>query len=656
MRKNLFYFVAAAIIVCLSSCGNSDNDNSDAPDTPDGMVTLRLSTTLGQGSGSQTRSDELFPAHFSNDLGNGWTLQSTLTEDETLTTRTDPAIPQGIKVLMLAFASGTTDTPKGYELLTVETGGEATIELPKGKNFKLVFYSLNSATATQFKPSDYIDNLPATAGTNENVYYDLSANACTLKTTEIPVTITTGTGPDKIPTDAISACNDNVSTVSGFPSTLPVTFRHLFARLTWTLNVNSSVSETIGALSAGFYPRYATANLANLGAMTATTSGATPSFNGVWTGTTIQGTSDTYFYVPSTTSGPATTGALTNWFIPVESETNAQIHISKLSFAVQGVVTTVTDYDIPILNNKNAQISFEPGKSYRVTSNLTSTSTGQFAYSNVFWDGAGLNFYDKQGHLVRTNRGATYSATNDANTQRYQGMYFRWASLVAIDPSQDVTSPNVYIPNYEDGGYSTTAEVVSDYKDKNTPYCFQYQKIITTDGYTGDYATSEFANQYTPANTNYSGDVCAYITNGAWRLPTAADFVDASQWTEDGAETTSWKTKADGTAILPDGGLYVSFRGVFFPASGWYYNNSPTEILANVGSGGSYWSSTVNPDETNAYSYAMYFNSAIDGIQTQRTIAYRANARSVRCVKASVGLSITNPETGNTGTGTITQQ
>jgi hypothetical protein len=87
-------------------------------------------------------------------------------------------------------------------------------------------------------------------------------------------------------------------------------------------------------------------------------------------------TSGSYFYQSATTAGKASTARWNDErFIPVASEQNAQIHLDKRSFSASGKVTTVSNYDIPILNKDQQSIKFEPGKSYRVTSNLTRSNS-----------------------------------------------------------------------------------------------------------------------------------------------------------------------------------------------------------------------------------------------------------------------------------------
>jgi hypothetical protein len=339
MKRNVLYWMMLTALLSLSSCGK-DGANGDSPlNPPDGMVTLRLSTLTDNGA--------------------------------TATREGDTPIPKNTKVLMIAFTSD--GIPKGYELISVKDNGAATIELPENDTFKLVFYSLQKTDA-QFDPGDYIGNLSSPSN-SESHYYDLSGASYTLKATPIPVTVTSGytVGVDKQPADAICACNDNVSTSSGFPDQLTVMFRHLFAQLTWELDVNPNQGGTITYLNAGFYPRYAKANLVNLGKMTSTESGNFPSFKGVWTGYDMEATPNTYFHAECHS---ATYSPEARRFIPVTGETNVQIHIKELAFGDNSI--TATDYDIPILNNQQKQISFEPGKSYKITSKLSApTSSGQ---------------------------------------------------------------------------------------------------------------------------------------------------------------------------------------------------------------------------------------------------------------------------------------
>jgi hypothetical protein len=90
-----------------------------------------------------------------------------------------------------------------------------------------------------------------------------------------------------------------------------------------------------------------------------------------------------------------------------------------------------------------------------------------------------------------------------------------------------------------------------------------------------------------------------------YRLPTYAEL---------SAEQSSWSSNNGAGAFASP---------LKLPLAG--NRNGSNGSLVIVGSGGSYWSSTVN----GAYAYYLYFGSSYAGLDS----SYRAGGYSVRCLK-----------------------
>ncbi|MDR0893644.1 MAG: fimbrillin family protein [Mediterranea sp.] len=256
---------------------------------------------------------------------------------------------------------------------------------------------------------------------------------------------------------------------------------------------------------------------------------------------------------------------------------------SKVGFAV-----TLNGYKYKI---DNALSKLEAGKSY--TLKFTYTPPNMFAYSNVFWDGKGLNFYTEQGKLARDNKSDTYTLDTSTDPQRYQGMYFWWGSLVALFPSNPADAESdmiLYYPDYStNGGYQpatqmdATSFISAGISYRNGP---KLPSNITT-----AYAN----NGYHSDDNNYNGDVCAYITQGKWREPWIDDITtlrskQGQLYEHDGIHCLGfcdYILRLDGTIPLPapestpeeyannlnDG------KGTLLPASGQFIPDSRLNII-----------------------------------------------------------------------------
>lgn len=220
-----------------------------------------------------------------------------------------------------------------------------------------------------------------------------------------------------------------------------------------------------------------------------------------------------------------------------------------------------------------------------------------FAYSNIYWDGTKLTF-------ARTED----EAAN--NVKYYNGIYFRWGSLVGLGVPNTYgrnTRPDVKDNLGEGYAYSYTPTGGGAYRRDNTytvpfttigtsPACLWDISLTNTGqmvaGCTDNYITATYP---TPDLTNNVGDVCKYISNGDYRLPTSFDFDEnptsyIESWinTHWSYQTGTYTTNVNGTGVSTMCAIYDG--KYYFPIVGYL---SDTGTLYHFGDYGDYWTSSV---------------------------------------------------------------
>jgi hypothetical protein len=301
----------------------------------------------------------------------------------------------------------------------------------------------------------------------------------------------------------------------------------------------------------------------------------------------------------------------------------------------------------------------EPGKRYTLTLAFKNL---QFAGSNIYWtsaDGGKLTF---DGVGVTTH-------------QSYQGVMFKWGSLVGISPVGEsgvrtTVTPRVYVPEFNSGSNSTWTAINDYSSSREIPYI--------SDGFSGTYldptATYLIDDERNTAN-NYvywnaqKGDICRYISEngygpgGNYRLPTAYELgvnvgtstavhfsYGTNGWTKVGA---TWTGNMSVAETYADGGFSISWgashEGVFFPASGnRIINPAPPSppvppvsdydcYVTNVGNYATCWSATVWGIDSYGHrtAYRMSASSSDVMISSAHTLSayYESVAFPIRCVK-----------------------
>jgi hypothetical protein len=283
---------------------------------------------------------------------------------------------------------------------------------------------------------------------------------------------------------------------------------------------------------------------------------------------------------------------------------------------------------------------------------LVDVRESMWARSNVYWVSTGGN----TGYL-------TFD-TADEGHQGYQGVFFKWGSLVGLSPAQTNGSDAfsgataVYIPTYNSsdpeastwvrstshsyqGGtyWNVTTVGVAENDPGHIPY------IDGTYGATGATFLSDPA-QNTPAMyAGKRGDICRYLSSGStgthvvrgsYRSPKFADFGTTTDWTTGAAwQEETANLKDDGTSIMadrlatPNGGAYGEKMnakgGLILPGSGRRNTGGGRSLTA----GGYYWAASIAVYGKNAYNVIIGSSSITLGY----TYNENSYAQPVRCIK-----------------------
>jgi uncharacterized protein (TIGR02145 family) len=266
----------------------------------------------------------------------------------------------------------------------------------------------------------------------------------------------------------------------------------------------------------------------------------------------------------------------------------------------------------------------------------------RWAGSNIYWNGTRL----------------TFAAPGTDDNQSYQGVYFRWGSLVGISPKDAFvanTTP-IYVPTAINGNVITWAP--TNVTAAKAAHGWTVSPNGGTNGYDSiPYDNTGSANLDTYTPSGFKGDICRFLSHtqgipdGNWVMPTRADFEligtgwkvtsptpflsqkygDAGAWTSWTTNNTIPSSYADAiygtygkeTTHWRWGASYCNTTTVF-PASGFRYGSDGS--LSETGCYGSYWSSS-GYNTSNAYYW--YFTS---GSVSTTSYTYRGSGLSVRCV------------------------
>jgi hypothetical protein len=301
--------------------------------------------------------------------------------------------------------------------------------------------------------------------------------------------------------------------------------------------------------------------------------------------------------------------------------------------------------------------ALEGGVSYTITVRLR---TPIWARSNIYWDGA-------------AKRMTFVPAGTDKSKEGYQGVYFKWGSLVGIGPTGFGSATTVYLPDVADddgdpdtkwrtpmtpnaAGYGSWGE----YNNGNigiatgVPYVdpvnFPGNSVTGRDNtYLLDLVAADAATMY----ANFRGDICQYLGTlyddlKGYRMPTSLEFGhdDTDQWTgrtDSWVKATSFSYKsyssvaADGTtnmigAATPPNESFAqnTAMDVILPASGYMSTDGGLYGYTSAGLYGFYYSSSV---EGALGQYCMTFDYGNHKVIVPYNGGSRSYGGSIRCVK-----------------------
>jgi hypothetical protein len=273
-----------------------------------------------------------------------------------------------------------------------------------------------------------------------------------------------------------------------------------------------------------------------------------------------------------------------------------------------------------------------------------------FAGSNIYWDGFKLTFKE-----------AGYTGPENY----YQGVFFKWGSLVGISPAglefaEFTTSTPIYTPTF----VSTSNKNWS----KNTTSSVWLDIVPVRDNVAGDRYSTYLMDDARNTDNDYAywkakkGDICRYISeNGygpveggvkyGYRMPTlyelgAKNMPNGSYitysydgpegWKKAGMGNDDYSTSgAEGTRVMSSY-AFNSVVGTILPASGYLLPNSGLTncTLSRVGTWGFYWSGStydaLNPLNLNDGGWALFFFSSSFSFSAVGLDSYGFPVRCVR--------------------------
>jgi hypothetical protein len=356
--------------------------------------------------------------------------------------------------------------------------------------------------------------------------------------------------------------------------------------------------------------------------------------------------------------------------------------ITSIKITSVTIGTTTRANLLPIQFNQK----LDPGKSYTLRISFKNLV---WAKSNIYWVKTGT-YDDDEDSVADGDVGYLTFDTTDEGNQGYQGVFFKYGSLVGISPTlttsihdtpQDISVDTpVYLPTYHAGSPATStwrSPTISPYTKAGwePPQSGVASNGAATIPYLdGSYDDTENTRNSTFAmdaarNTKemyegMRGDICQYLSktgavSGNYRLPMSSEFgttnsvwnssnpttvAVAGGWTK-GLINASWNTydvpqndagKPDGIADLTDalennankilGFVKNTAMDVILPASG---SRSSTGVLDVVGTAGFYWTGSIRGiDGRN--SRMMYFTQGMIYLEMSQ---FRSHGYAVRCLK-----------------------
>jgi hypothetical protein len=281
------------------------------------------------------------------------------------------------------------------------------------------------------------------------------------------------------------------------------------------------------------------------------------------------------------------------------------VQVNIASMTVEVPYDLLSPFDLSDLSMEFNNLT--GGKNYVLEMIVTES---RWAYSNIYWQA--VNDEDDPRYP-----GYLTFDTQDNGHQGYQGVYFKWGSLVGVSPAltpgasneernYSTTTP-VYIPTYVEGGTSTwdvgsgATNPYSTWRSTTAGVAALATEIPYLDGsydaspYGTDNTYAKDSARNTPAMyAAKKGDICQYLgktdpaLNG-FRLPLRSEFWAGTRqnWNTTTATTDGW-LKGDGSFTTSYAAGYADGRADFLATQPdtCYNPNQPTNgVGMKLGSG-----------------------------------------------------------------------
>jgi hypothetical protein len=216
----------------------------------------------------------------------------------------------------------------------------------------------------------------------------------------------------------------------------------------------------------------------------------------------------------------------------------------------------------------------------------------------------------------------TFATEPDDTKAHYQGLLFRWGSLIGASPSSNSAAPYI---TFRPNEYTTTINAWTD-----IPYA--------SDGNSDSPSLDQFITTYPVLGydaTTGKGDICRYISDkgwvsGHWRMPTGSEFEALPTGGNITTVGTSWSavggTDVNGVTVIPQGKFFEG-KLRFCPPSGT--RATADGSLTDVGVKGYYWSSSP---QSGSSSHSVSFGETslmFNGVD-------KGNAFSIRCIRDTI--------------------
>ncbi|MDR0893348.1 MAG: hypothetical protein LBN24_12185 [Mediterranea sp.] len=376
-KKEVFHllFLCAMALTSLCACDDNGSDNTLPTPDPDGMVTITLPVGSEWPENVQSRGNAQ-PVYSTCDLGKGYQLEATLTEDGTapntreMISLQDGKFVDGTLILAILFDNAdNTNRPIAYQILQVD-GGRVQLKIKDTGAYKILFIS---PQYTQDKGevgvtddminSTYTSDFHAWVGSEatsfeQGTYYELK------NTTSLPDECSRPGAPDIVYASLMDVSASN--NVGG----APIRFRHIEGRIKITVMANSAKKESIYSMDIRFGPaRYGQSWICmnNIATYCFGQSSSLTVRNLFGNEKPI--TSDFEEIITEYSNGK---------YVFTYSPKNTPVHLHIFDLIIKnsdtGKKTEFKNRTWPIVDAQGNPVCFEPGNSYSLTVKVTAAS------------------------------------------------------------------------------------------------------------------------------------------------------------------------------------------------------------------------------------------------------------------------------------------